>query len=69
MKRTFVHIEDGHKKFWTVIVVGRCHVECTWGRIGTNGQSRIFYFDNGGAGRYAARKVAEKLSKGYAEIS
>jgi predicted DNA-binding WGR domain protein len=57
------------KKFWTVAVFGST-VTCTWGRIGTGGQSKNFPFGSTWAAKaYADKKRWEKLDKGYVRIS
>jgi predicted DNA-binding WGR domain protein len=55
----------GHSKFWKA-ELGLKVVRCSWGRIGTSGQSKDFTF----ASQMAAQchfdsKVSEKLGHGY----
>ena len=69
LKRCFELIGGGHRKFWTVEVVGRNYL-CTFGRIGTKGQTQVKTFDyNEAAESYARKMIREKLDKGYMETA
>ena len=60
------HIEAS-SKFWEVDVEGT-DVTVRFGKIGTNGQTTVKSFaDNTAADAHAAKLVAEKTKKGYAE--
>ncbi len=68
MKR-FELIEGGSKKFWEIGQSG-CDMTVRYGRIGTNGQTQIKSFpDEARAAREVQKLIAEKVKKGYAEIS
>lgn len=65
--RRFEFRAGGSLKFWTVAVRGTS-VTTTWGRIGTEGQTKTKAYPSATAARAAADKqVAEKLGKGYRE--
>lgn len=74
---TIVNTTGNHYKFWTAEIMeptgnkfsrslAAIRVLCSWGRIGANGQSKVFFFDDVTSAReYVAKKVNEKLSCGY----
>jgi DNA ligase-1 len=67
-RRRFVFIGGGSDKFWEVAVHGS-EVVVRFGRNGTNGQSETKTFgDVDAAAKHAAKKVAEKVRKGYVEV-
>jgi hypothetical protein len=51
--------ENGHNKFWSIRQLPSGNYEATWGRIGTAGQSIIY------SAVEAAKKIREKIAKGY----
>lgn len=61
---------ENHSKFWEVSDpegqgVGWI-VTCRWGRIGTSGQERSFFFsDYADAATFRVTKIDEKKRKGY----
>lgn len=64
---------ENHKKFWEVSdPEGQGKgwiVTCRWGRIGTSGQERSFFFpDYGAAATFRVTKIDEKKRKGYLSI-
>lgn len=60
-----INPEENHRKFYEVEVVGS-HAMFHWGRIGTEGQEKQFDFmNNAQAVDFAARKMYEKINKGY----
>lgn len=64
---------ENHSKFWEVSDpegqgVGWI-VTCRWGRIGTSGQERSFFFpDYADAATFRVTKIDEKKRKGYLSI-
>lgn len=67
--RRFVLTDDQSNKFWDVECSG-IRLTVTFGRIGTNGQSRTKEFASGWAATDAERKlIKEKVSKGYIEVT
>jgi predicted DNA-binding WGR domain protein len=55
-------------KFWEVRVVGK-EVTVRFGRIGSDGQGQTKSFpDATAASRHAAKRVEQKLAKGYREV-
>ena len=48
-------------KFWEAIINDDNSVNCRWGRVGVNGQSKTFY----GGQSYVDKKIKEKEKKGY----
>ncbi|MCA9124930.1 MAG: WGR domain-containing protein [Planctomycetaceae bacterium] len=68
LKRRFEFVSGKSYKFWEIAVSG-CQVTVTFGRIGTDGQSQAKTFHNDDeAARHAAKQVAAKTKKGYAEV-
>jgi DNA ligase-1 len=66
-KRYFELVEGKSSKFWEVVVSGT-EVTTRWGRIGKEGQSKAKTFGDETAARAeAAKLIAEKTEKGYAE--
>lgn len=66
----FRDLAENHKKFWEVsdpAGQGRGWiVTCRWGRIGSGGQERTFFFDRyDAAEKFRCDKIDEKKSKGY----
>jgi len=55
--------DENNNKFWEAIVNDDGRVDCRWGRVGANGQSKSF---NGGQ-TYLDKKMREKAKKGYRE--
>jgi predicted DNA-binding WGR domain protein len=54
-------------KFWEIDVAGS-DVTVRFGKIGTNGQTTVKSFDDAAAAdAHAAKLIAEKTKKGYAE--
>ncbi|MEQ1569477.1 MAG: DNA ligase [Myxococcota bacterium] len=67
-RRRFEFTEDGSSKFWEVEQSGPTFTT-TWGRIGTDGQSKTKDAgSDAAAAREVAKLVAEKVGKGYAEV-
>jgi predicted DNA-binding WGR domain protein len=62
-------LESGpSKKFWTV-AVGSKDASFTWGRIGTDGQTKTKMFPNTGAMKSEVDAlIGEKLKKGYRQV-
>lgn len=66
--RAFVHIRQGHNKFWRIATEGDT-VYVEYGPIGSTGVSlRKTCLNRWAAADYAGRKIAEKLGKGYEEL-
>ena len=65
-------IHDGgkHNKFWSYDIDDTTHdVTIRWGRLGTNGQSKIYKFTSHWyAQDFADKKARGKRRKGYAEM-
>ncbi len=69
MARRFELSEGTSNKFWEVDVAG-ARMTVRFGRIGTDGQTKVKSFASAAlAKEAAARLVAEKMGKGYAEAS
>ncbi len=68
MEKRELQFDDGKsRKFWTIVLNGASHT-VTFGRIGTNGQTRTKDFDTEQDARKSYDKlVAQKLGKGYVE--
>ncbi len=67
--RRFEFQEGGSNKFWEVELAGASFTVC-WGRIGSAGQRQTKRFaDAAKAGSEHDKLVAEKLRKGYREVS
>ncbi len=68
--RTFVHIDDGHDKFWKIAINPNSNIVYTnYGVNGTDGINIAKRFDwHFKARRYIASKIVEKTGKGYREI-
>lgn len=62
-------IAGSARKFWTIEIAEAASlvtVRTTWGRIGTEGQSKTFTFASTfAAAQFASKKTTEKLGKGY----
>ena len=59
-------IEGTSRKFWDVSLRGGKQLVVRWGRIGTEGQSKVFAFANAAAARDKQRSlIREKTAKGY----
>ena len=68
-KRRFEFVEGRSSKFWEVDVAD-ARVRVTFGRIGTDGQTQVKAFESADeAQRQAAKLIAAKLKKGYAEVA
>lgn len=66
-KRYFEFVEGSTAKFWEINVAST-DVTVRFGRIGSNGQTRIKSFSGESAAQaHAARLIEEKIAKGYAE--
>lgn len=69
MARRFEFKDGSSSKFWEVELSG-VSVTTSWGRIGTNGQSKAKDFDSEAKAKKEYDKlIAEKLSKGYVEVA
>lgn len=68
MAKRELQFDDGKsRKFWTIVLKGKSH-SVTFGRTGTNGQTRTKEFDTQqDAKKSYDRLVEQKLGKGYAE--
>ena len=61
------YVDDKSSKFWEISVQGRYHT-VTYGRIGSEGQSKTKEFEDAAAAEADAQKlIASKKKKGYAE--
>jgi len=68
-KRRFEYVDGKSFKFWE-ISVDACRVTVAFGPIGATGQTQTKTFhDAGEAARHAAKAIAAKLKKGYAEVA
>lgn len=66
--RTFVHVKNGHDKFWKVAVAGN-RATINYGANGTDGRWEFKEFNwNWEAVQYVQGKIREKLGKGYQEL-
>lgn len=63
-KRMYVKTDasQNNNKFWAVAIMDNGDVECSWGRVGTAGQSKIF--PQAGRG-FMDKKAYSKESEGY----
>ena len=69
MRRRFEYVDGRSCKFWESTVSG-IRVTVTFGRIGTAGQSQVKTFHTADeAARHAAKLIAAKVKKGYAEVT
>jgi predicted DNA-binding WGR domain protein len=69
MKRRFEYTEGSSNKFWEV-TVSKVSVTVCFGRIGTGGQMQTKSFaDATTAQKHADKLVAQKLGKGYVEVT
>lgn len=69
MKRQLLFQDEKSHKFWTIEVEDNSHT-VTYGRVGTQGQSKTKTFDSNKICRKEAEKLINaKLKKGYAEES
>jgi predicted DNA-binding WGR domain protein len=68
MRERLTYSDGSSNKFWEVHVEG-AGVRVTYGKLGTNGQSRAKTHASAAAARAdAAKQVAEKLKKGYQRV-
>lgn len=68
MRKCFELIAGNSAKFWTCEVIGK-HYLATFGRIGTQGQTKIQTFATAlEATEKANAMIAEKISKGYRQV-
>ncbi len=66
-KRYFEFVEGKSNKFWEISVDG-CSVTVRYGRIGSSGTTKVKGFaDTDAADVHAAKLIAQKTGKGYAE--
>lgn len=69
MPRRFEYIGGRSRKFWE-IDLSQCTVLLRWGRLGTQGQTKVVVFTNSySAERYVEDRVDEKRAKGYMETA
>lgn len=69
MRKCFELIAGTSAKFWTVEIVGK-HYLATFGRIGTQGQTKIQTFATAfEATDKANAMIGEKISKGYRQVA
>ncbi len=67
--RRFEFRDGSSAKFWAIEVDGTT-ITTRWGRIGTDGQTKSKAFaDTAAAEKAAAKQIAGKVKKGYAEIA
>ena len=69
MKRYFEFVDAKSSKFWEVWIedISLC---VRFGKIGTNGQTTLKEFPDAEAAEQARDKaIAEKIKKGYVEVS
>jgi poly [ADP-ribose] polymerase len=58
-------VKDNNNKFWEVTLFSNDDVKCRWGRVGSDGTSKMFP----GAGQKKVNtKIKEKTRKGYKEM-
>ena len=68
--RYFEAVEGGAFKFWILEPINKYDVKVTFGKIGSEGRESVQYFDSEEERvRYINKKVAEKIRKGYQEVS
>ena len=68
-KRRFEFSEGTSNKFWELTVQDQEVMVC-FGRIGSHGQSSVKSFaDAAAATKHADKLIAEKLAKGYREVT
>ena len=69
MTRREFRLKDAKSdKFWAIEVEGAAHT-VHFGRVGTNGQRKTKEFDDAAAAAASAAKlIASKVKKGYAEV-
>lgn len=64
-----LHTSGKHYKFWSYSINQDHTVVCTWGRLGTKGQSKTYtHHSRWDAEEYASGKLSEKFRKGYKEV-
>ena len=71
MQRNLICHDPGRNshKFWRIKVLGNEH-HLEWGRVGTNGQSKVKTFASAAEALAAGRDIInEKLAKGYADVN
>ena len=69
MKRYFEFVDAKSSKFWEVWVENTS-LSIRFGKIGTNGQTTLKEFPDAEAAEQARDKaIAEKIRKGYVEVS
>jgi len=67
----FTYVKGTSNKFWSIqltptVTSGTFDVMVRWGRIGSVGRNKLFYFSNLGlARRFIRAKIGEKSSEGY----
>src|SRR4030095_7063982 len=67
--RRFEFVEGGSRKFWE-IAVGPISFTVRFGRLGTQGQQQTkSYYEERKTRHEADKLIAEKLKKGYREVS
>lgn len=67
-KKYFEFIDDKSSKFWEIDTKGKT-VSVRYGKIGTDGQTSVKDLSTPAeAESHAAKLIAEKTKKGYAEI-
>lgn len=74
MDKILICSEDTSNKFWgyknEALPLGGFKVTCSWGRVGTAGQSKVFTFPNQwDADSFVLDKMEEKMAKGYTETT
>jgi len=71
----FTYVNGTSNKFWSIQLTptatsGTFDVMVRWGRIGSVGRNKLFYFSNLGlARRFIRTKIGEKSSEGYVRSS
>lgn len=67
--RTFTFIEGNSKKFWNISLKGKSFT-VTYGRLGSEGQTKTKEFDDTAKAKKEHDKlVQQKLDKGYVETT
>jgi DNA ligase len=68
-RRYFELVGDGSSKFWAIELIGCAHT-VSYGRLGTQGQSRTKeHADEASAQRSAGKLIDTKVAKGYVEVA
>lgn len=69
MERKLVFMDANSSKFWNIVLEGSSHT-VTYGRIGTNGQTKNKAFEDAEKAEASFKKlVKQKLAKGYTDAS